>query len=394
MTTRPTPPFARAARPAALTVAATLLAAHAAQAHKGQENTTLSTTTAAASADAKPLAERTYGAPEDLGKPLKSVTLLSSQVAEEDGRPVLVGLVSSGDPELNVVDLRTNRLLRSFTLKEAASCWGGAVTPDGRVYLLTFTRLYRYDPKTKRVDDLGVPVAGEKAFWTLSQDEKGRVYGGTYPGGKVFRFDPATGQYRVLGDVGQEYVRSTAYYRGTLYAGTGPTPSGRIVAFDVETGKQREVPLPAFGGKTPMWVYGLDVRGDKLFGYFVFPDKSKTLAVYDLTTGAWRPEQFEGYGDLYVGAERDGNAYFQWKGTLHEVDLATLAARSTGIPSGASYRGGGWVDLRSEEFPGPSLVTATGEGDVVVLNPETGARKTLPSVMKSDSSDIQAITAG
>lgn len=153
------------------------------------------------------------GMPEDMGRPLQSVTALSAQVTEEGGRPVLVAITgSSGVPMLNVVDIRAKKLLRSFPLsKGVGGSWGGTVLPNGRVYLIT-RKLYRYDPDRKQVEDLGTPIEGETAFWTLAQDEQGNIYGGSYPGGKVFRFDPRTDKFETLAQVGQPYVRSTAYH--------------------------------------------------------------------------------------------------------------------------------------------------------------------------------------
>jgi len=352
------------------------------------------------------LASLRVGAPEDLGRPIRSLAVLSAQVTREDGRPVLLAIAgTSGVPTLNVVDVRDNRLLRAFPLaKGAGGSWGGTVLPDGTAYLITYQRLIRYDPRKKRAEDLGIPIAGETAFWSLAHDEQGHIYGGSYPNGKVFRFDPKTGRFSVLAEVGQPYVRSTAYHDGTLYAGTSPTPSGKIHAIDVRTGARRELPLPDMAAGLPNQVYGLDVRAGRcLFAFLTFPDKSSTLRVYDLRERRWWPEEFPGYGEHYVGPERDGPerdgperdgperdgvVLLRWKGYWHELDLATRKARRLPRPAGVTYRGGGWADLGGGA---PSLVSVTFEGAVVVTDPATGAPRTLPPVMQSEPAGIQAL---
>jgi len=348
-----------------------------------------------AAGTAAPLSAVRFGAPEDLGRPIRTTTTLSSQVTQEDGRPVLVAIVGSGGvPVLNVVDVRDNRLLRSFPLPGASSSWGGTVVPDGTVYLLASSRMYRYDPRKKQVEDLGVPVPGEGAFWQLDHDPEGNVYGGSYPRGKVFRFDPKTGRFSVLGDVGQQYARSTAYHNGEVYVGTGPLPAGRLVAFDAQTGAKREVPLPKMDAGTPSWVYSLDVRGDHLFALLSdFPDKSSTLRVYDLRARRWWDEAFPGYNDLRVGPERDGKVYFRWKGYWHTLDLATRKARQLPRPAaGPSHRGGGWVDMGGRR--GTVLAGMAFSGAILLTDPRTGAQETRPVVVEGDANDLQAMYAG
>jgi len=336
------------------------------------------------------------GKPEDLGKPIRSVAILSSQVVQEDGRPVLVAIANGNVPVFNAVDLRTNRLLRSFELpRGSGSCWGGTVTPDGVAYLITGQRMFRYDPKVKKVEDLGAPVPGEGAYFQLAHDEAGNVYGGTYPRGKVFRYDPRVKKYDVLGDVGQTYARTVAYHGGRVYAGTGPTPHGKIVSFDVRTGAREELPLPEMAAGKPSWVYTLSLRGGRYLFAFLsdFPDKSKTLRVYDLAERRWQSEEFPGYGDLYLGPERDGKTYFRWKGHWQEFDLATRRTRALPPPAiDLSHRGGGWADLG--EGRGTVIASAAFDGTILLTDPDTGKQTVLPAVSECDATDLQAMAPG
>jgi streptogramin lyase len=342
------------------------------------------------------LAPSRFGAPEDRGKPIKSVVMLSCVVTQENDRPVVIGIANGNVPVLNVVDIRDNRLLRSFRLpKGSGGCFGGTVVPDGTAYLQCSRRLIRYDPRRRTMEDLGAPDAAEGAFWHADHDADGNVYTGSYPHGRVYRYDPRARKYDLLGDVGQSYARSTAYHRNTVYTGTGPVPHGKLFAFDVRTKARREIPLPEMAAGLPTWVYSLEVRGDRYLFAFLsgFPDNSTTLQVYDLTEQRWRPRGFPGYGDLYIGPERGGKTYFRWNRHWHEYDLATGGTRELpAVADNGSHRGGGWADLKDGK--GPVIAAASFAGTILLTDPATGAQRILPSVMESEGNDLQAMAVG
>lgn len=67
------------------------------------------------------LADKSFEPPEDLGAMVQSVSTIDSAFGTEDGVPVLY-TTSSGTPAVfNVVDLRQNKLLRSFPLNGSSS---------------------------------------------------------------------------------------------------------------------------------------------------------------------------------------------------------------------------------------------------------------------------------
>lgn len=67
-------------------------------------------------------------------------------------------------------------------------------------------KLFRYDPKTDRIEILCIPVP-HQYIQTLSLDKKRRIlYGFTYPYGYFFRFDIDTRQSRILGLADGEHI--------------------------------------------------------------------------------------------------------------------------------------------------------------------------------------------
>ena len=125
---------------------------------------------------------------------------------------------SKGKPGfLNVIDLEEYKLLRTVSLGPSESSWAHTVAPNGTLYVAaegSGARLWEYSPVTHQAVQVA-QFEGQSVSNSITTDEQGRVYVGTYPGGKVWQYDPETKQVRdygrVIGALDQEYVRSIAY---------------------------------------------------------------------------------------------------------------------------------------------------------------------------------------
>lgn len=334
-----------------------------------------------------------YAAPESLGVPIQQVSVFDGIMGTEGGRAVMYTTVS-GQPDaiFNVVDLVSYELLRSFPLPGSPSAWAHVVAPDGSVYIgSTKGKLYRYTPGGA-VEDLGLPVPSDPWIWSLTADAQGTIYGGTYPGGKVFKYDPRTGAVTDYGQAaaGQQYARSVAYHDGYVYTGVGTAKAG-LVKVNVATGEKTEIAPPA-GFAFAGLVYGLDVRGRYLF---VFNNTPSTLLVYDLVTGTWVGSPYTGYRGLNVSDEHDGKVYWVQNGKVVAFDLATGQASQTGISFGTYLRHASWVQVPGDpDLPGTSMWTVQFNGSVSFINFQTGKVKTRPSVLAGQPVPIQALEKG
>jgi len=185
---------------------------------------------------------RSFSEPIDLGHPVQNVSMFDSAFGVEDGRQVMYSTIPGSPAMFNVIDLETNQVLRVIPLEGAYDSWTHLTAKDGSVYIGTSPNggLYRYSPVTKEVERY---TFGVRSLLGLSQDEEGNIYGGTYSGGKAFKFDPRTGQFTDYGEVKpkQEYTR-TAYYNGHLYVGYGTV--GGIAKLNVTTGEKADIELP------------------------------------------------------------------------------------------------------------------------------------------------------
>ncbi len=73
--------------------------------------------------------------------------------------------------------------------------------------------LFRYDPKTREYEFLCIPIAHDYLQATIMDRKRGIIYGDTFPGRKLFRYDIATNQAReltMLGNIAMENLAMDA----------------------------------------------------------------------------------------------------------------------------------------------------------------------------------------
>ena len=344
------------------------------------------------------LERKVFGEPEKLLAPMSSaIAIFDGAVGQEDGHDVLYTTVKGNPAIFNVVDLDDYKLLRSMEIPGVTDSWIHEVAPDGTVYIGagggSQPKLWSYSPVTKQLQGIA-ELPGEGSTWALAVDEKNRAYVGTYPGGKVYQYDPATKKVRdygrLVGESAQEYVRSLAYDNGHVYAGTH---NRQIFRINVETGEKTEII-----GDTPLlaheesFVYDLDITGGYLFARF---SKSMNMYVYDLAKGEWLDLVIPSVSGLHVPKALNGKTYFVSDQKLKSFDLATHVIEDTGMTYGSSLRGADWVELENDPaLPGPNLVTIQFGGAVTFFNLQNKVVKVYPSVVTPSASIIQAVETG
>ncbi|SDD65277.1 hypothetical protein SAMN02799630_04532 [Paenibacillus sp. UNCCL117] len=356
---------------------------------------------------------KSFGSPVDLGVPTYSISINDAVFGKEDGREVYYSTVSSNNAVFNVVDVRDNKLLRSFELTGVAQSWRHAIAPDGTVYIAGITssnrgELWSYSPSTKTVQKLGEPIPGEKSLWSMTVDEEGNIYGGTFQSGKVFRYDPVARTFRDYGTMvpGQEYVRSMAYYKGFLYAGIGSV--GQVVKLNVMTGEKTVISqdVPGILGVTPdkvPFAYDMAVVDGTLLVRFSY-DTTNELLFYDLEKQQWVNKKVGSVisGETGIGVfgfnqltSLDGKLYIVGNRKLVKLDMNTFEAQSTSISFGSSLRGAEWIEFTDDPaYPGKSLVTSTSNGKLVIINVKDGRRKDLPAVVKGAPNPLHNLEQG
>ncbi|MFJ9804512.1 hypothetical protein [Streptomyces wuyuanensis] len=167
-------------------------------------------------------------------------------------------------PLLGEIDLASRKLTRTVRLSRGEGGWAATVS-GGQVYVGTYPvpDLYRFDPATGAVTQLGTIGPSGGFVWCLTTAPDGTVYAGTYPRGEVWEYSPATGVLRNLGVAmpGEQYVRAIAADDRHVYAGT--LPLGHIVAYDRATGAKRSITPTPYGGAACLLA-----RGGRVIGGF------------------------------------------------------------------------------------------------------------------------------
>ncbi|MFI1013424.1 hypothetical protein [Streptomyces sp. NPDC020965] len=160
-------------------------------------------------------------------------------------------------PVLGEIDLPSKTLVRAVRLNRGEGGWATTVS-GGQIYAGTypFPDIYRFDPVSGEVRLIGTVGPAGGFVWCLTTAPDGTVYAGTSPRGEVWEYKPSTGTLRNLGVAvaGQQYVRAIAADDHYVYAGT--LPSGYVVAYDRTTGAKTNITPTPYGGAAAMIARG------------------------------------------------------------------------------------------------------------------------------------------
>lgn len=305
------------------------------------------------------------GFEESLGAPISFTNVPSSAITTNAAGDPLAVTIASGDPSvLSIVDALTGDLVHSEEVPGVSQAFGFEVASDRTVYIgAGGGPCYQVDPDTLEVTEIGNREYDQGTWWDVDQTPDGKVWFGTYPGGGITSWDPATRQWGdyVTFAADLTYVRSVAQWNGRVYAGTGTRAA--VYEYDPATGTSSEIPLPD-GYEDQTFVYDLDIAGDRMFAR-VSP--SSTLLVYDLAAGEWVHEIAgvlgSGMPDARTVSGPDGErqvTYFVSRtdgGHVQEYDLDADTWQRTPLTVTQSVVGHwAWVDVVENGTSRPVLL--------------------------------------
>ncbi|SDS39691.1 hypothetical protein [Actinopolymorpha singaporensis] len=280
----------------------------------------------------------------DLG-PASSVTVLNG--SEPIGDRIYVNTGGVSPTVVGAYDPAQKRVTQRYTLPTGQGAW--ATTAVGTdLYVGTYAPgdLYRVDTTGTSVQKVA-DVGPDDFIWALDTSPDGKVYGGTYPRGRVFEYDPATGAKRDYGTVvaGEQYVRSIAVDDTTIYAGVGS--HAHLMAIDRATGAGKDI-LPAeFADRTFVATLALE-DGVLAAGL----SATGTMLLID-TADPTRYEVVQAPNDSYITAisidAANNDVYFGTRpsGTLYKYDRDTGTLTSLLVPYDGAYFGRIIIDGRT-----------------------------------------------
>lgn len=228
----------------------------------------------------------------DLGPQVTATTIQGSVFARTDAGADLVYTVARGQPgHLLGYELPSGKPVLDLPIPKTDGCWNLAVSSDGWLYLPGGEgHLFRVRPGTDRLEDLGVALAGETIIWDLSAGNDGEIFGGTYPGGRVFRYQPKEGFSDAgRGSIvaGENYVRAVAVHRpsGKVFVGVGS--HAHLIELDPKTGAKRELLPEKYRAEEAAYSLGIvpdEKAGDRLLVWVT--NVNQTL-LYNIKTGVF-----------------------------------------------------------------------------------------------------------
>lgn len=336
----------------------------------------------------------------NLGSPITNVAL--DKVAygtSPSGAPEMYAVpLSANATAFHVIDVRTGAVRLRLPMPNASGARDLVTAPDGQVYVATFDsgRLYRYDPASATVTDLGKPSAAATHLFGLAVHPDGTVFAGEYPTGKLYGYHPSTDTFRDFGFLSSDsaYTRSIAVWKGSLLVGLG-TQRAHFYGVNISTGVKYEIPLPA-AYASENEINQVTVRGDLAY---VRAAQSGTLLVYDIYAKTWSTAAGTSTGldvspiSPYQTAQQE--VYHVRSGQLKAFSPVTGATRNiTAFTGMGTSRGFAWVNLNNADYPGQTLAMADYFGKMWFYNPQSGAAKTITAQIPGMPVDIRSVGIG
>lgn len=291
-------------------------------------------------------------------------------------------------PIMQMIDADTEHVTTSVTLPATGArptgVWATATATDGNVYLGAYTngRMYKYEPGSSSLTDLGQAIPGESYVYDLAAGRDGKVYGGTYNHAGFFQYDPASG-FTTIGSKpiyapsGRNitYTRALAYdaVHDVSYLAVGANAS--LVRYDHATGAKTDI-LPAAYSNITL-AGAVEYEGDRVFlsigGYIVVlrvdaqPDGS-VVTTEEAAITSTTPR---------VSPARDGSVYLIKSGKLARYDIAAATVTSLEKTVPGRVQRFGWVTLEDQaNYPGETLIalcSTNNETYLMKYNPQNGA---------------------
>ena len=338
--------------------------------------------------------------PEPLGQPLRDVNLIGAAVSTaSDGTPMIHGVLN-GRPSAHLVSVHagTGEVQWSHELPGASGAYAVLVDPDGDVYVGSTGNgsLYRKPSGVDRVDELGQPLAGQSFLWDIDLAPDGLIYGVTYPGARLFAFDPATEEVRDFGRVAEDtqQARTVEWHDGQVYVGT--MTAAHLLRVDPDSAAITEIPLPAEANPDdPLTsIFDIDAAGGVLYVRVGADIKYAPLFPYDPAKDSWGTPISDVAGLALPSPGPSGELYVMRENTLVAYDPASgdLTPTSLRYPGRVfNYRGVGWVELNQDDWPGRTLTGFFWRGEVWRYNPQTGRSQILEPQVEGSPVEILSL---
>ncbi len=181
----------------------------------------------------------------NLGPQLFSATLQGSAFVQIKKKNFIYTVVRGRPAHLVGFNLKTNELIADFPLADTDGSWSITATTNGTVYVASSQGyVFQHLAGTKEIKNLGIALQNEKLVWDVVAGKKNEVYGGTYPGGRVFKYQSKEGFVDILEEAvvnQQQYAQFLAFDKKTNKLYVAVYVGANVVEIDLSTKKRREL---------------------------------------------------------------------------------------------------------------------------------------------------------
>lgn len=329
---------------------------------------------------------------EYVGIPVKQVCSFHSLALEYKGKKVLCQVVNGHSAVFNLIDLESKEIVLEKPLIGAESSWQMIRHKDS-VYIAgtgdfgCFGHLYSLSLSDLTFKNHGVVAANERFLWSITTDNERYLYIGTWPGGKIIRFDVETEDFFDFGTIvpKQDYLRSLAYLNGYLYAGVGP--QGSLVKIEPNTLEKAHLEdgaLDILGLDKESLPFCYELKACDPYVLAFFSTEKKELLAYNTKTDSWH-YLTDNYQGMMVEDE-NGDIFYTTKKGLFRFLRNTGQSELIDSSFTASFKGGGIIDKK--------LYSVFFNGNLLQYNISSKLTKTQKTPAKGQATQIQTIFMG
>lgn len=313
-------------------------------------------------------------------------------VPDPSGAPKLITATSGNTNQFQVFDAVTGKREHVSTTPgggkiNANLAWDPV---NRKVYAGSEGKLISWSFSDRTLVDLGQVAPLASAVYGFDIDSSGRLWGGSYPDGVIWNYDPKTGKFAHLPvlDAGTDYVKGIGVWKETVFAGTGSV-NPYMVSFPAgDPSKRTVIKLPEAGPTG--FVHEITVRGDRVFVFAEDSANATRCYVYNPVTSKWEG-QYKLPAAAKAFAAKDGTSatWHAAQSSLVRTDTATMTDTilcATNIASAqAVYVSGDKVFAAGTHAGGPVVASYSISG-----KKETG--RVRPDVL-TGSLQVQSLIA-
>lgn len=332
---------------------------------------------------------------KDLGPQIASDVVQGSAFLETSKKKEYVFTVVRGEPaHLLGYDLGSGNLAVNLEIKGVRGSWDIVVSTNGLIYIAGDNgHLYSYNSDRNVLEDLGKALPSETVIFDLTAGKNGEIFGGTYPGCRVFSYKPGKGFQDVgKGGIvsGENYVRSVIYSAQTdkVYAGVGA--HAHLIEVDPESGAKVEMLDKKY--RSEQFVYTMELitapgGNEQLFCWLTGSTPRKTV-VYDLKTRALVTEMGSIDVKSVIKAGKGDSYYYSANYKLFQADFSNQGA----TPRQVTTTDG--VTLASFWSRNNKLYLLNAKGVLVAYDPTSGKRTLNKLSIPQQNVEIQTLREG